>query len=322
VPIRVRESLPVSANATRGRVGLPAKAARRSPTHEDQALENAETSNGSRTPRTLGAWGSISSFLQFWLTQNPLENPERQVFEDYYAGYRRRFSPYIAHHYAEQTREITAAIRSGSSPRLLEVGAGCGTEALWFGMLGAEVTALDLESERLRVARARKEWLEKTGEMSLRVNFVDGSLLEFVTPKAFDLIWMEQAFHHIEPRQRVYPKLFDLLNPGGRLMISEANAWNVPLQLQLFARRGLKTKTHIIDSAGRRIEYGNERITTPFALKRSLEKAGFEVETIRSFRLLPNSNPPPQWLDFEKSLLGVLPFLSTHFNLVASKPKP
>jgi len=277
-------------------------------------------SMNSTTSASHRSWPSISAFLQFWLRENPLQSPERQVFEKYYSGYRQRFGPYMQHHFSEQTREITEAIGKSTSPRLLEVGAGCGTESLWFSILGAHVTAIDLAEDRLGVARARKAWLQENSDLGLHVEFKESSIFDFRPQQNFDLIWMEQTFHHLEPRERVYTKLFELLKPGGTLVISEANAWNLPLQLQLFLRRGFKTKTFFVDKNGNRIEYGNERITTPFALCAGLRSAGFEVAQVRSFRILPNLNPPSAWLAIEEKILKLLPFLSTHFNLVARKP--
>jgi SAM-dependent methyltransferase len=268
-------------------------------------------------------WDSISAFLLFWMRENPLTGAERQVFDRYYSSYRRRFGPYLQHHFAEQTREITAAIRAGGRPRLLEVGPGCGTESLWFALLGADVTAIDLAGDRLAVARARRDWLQRRLARVLPAEFVEGSLFDFTSPKAFDLIWMEQTFHHLEPRARVYGKLFDLLAPDGTLVISESNAWNPLMQLQLFMRRGFKTRTSFVDVQGRRIEYGNERITTPWALCRGLEAAGFAIRSVRPFRMLPNVvDPPERWLAMEDAILRRFPFLSTHFNIVACKRAP
>lgn len=271
------------------------------------------------TPTDRLAWDSISSFLNFWLQNNPLTGMERQVFNEYYTNYLRQFSPYVQHHFAAQTSEITAAIRARTRPRLLEVGAGCGTESLWFALLGADVTAVDLVAERLAVARARRDWLQQHLVRKLSAEFLEVSLFDFDTPRGFDLIWLEQTFHHLEPREQVYDKLFSLLDPNGTLFICECNAWNLPLQLHLLLRRGLKTKTYFVDAKGRRLEYGNERITTPSALRRGLESAGFEIKSTRPHRLLPTSNPPEAWLHLENSILKILPFLSTHFNIVACK---
>jgi SAM-dependent methyltransferase len=270
-------------------------------------------------PVTLPHWNSIAEFLAFWLEHNPLTGVERATFDKYYTGYRHRFSPYIRHHFGDQSREISEEIRARTSPRVLEVGAGCGTESLWFSLLGADVTAIDVAPDRLAAARARLAWLNAHRDPPLRTQYLEKSLFDYEVERPFDLIWMEQAFHHLEPREKVYGKLLSLLAPGGKLVISESNAWNPPMQLLLFKRRGFKTKTSFIDSQGRRIEYGNERITTPGAMRRGLTRSGFSVKSIRHFRMLPNSDPPGWWLGVESGLVGALPFLATHFNIVAEK---
>lgn len=277
---------------------------------------NSANPRSTEVPR----WTSISAFLQFWLNKNYISGPEETEFNVYYSNYIRQFSVYNQHHYAGQTREICDAIVSSRAPRLLEVGAGCGTESLWFSILGADVTAIDLNTPRLDVARKRQEKLRELG-VPTRVNLMEASFFSFSADQPFDLIWMEHTFHHLEPRAKVYPKIYDLLKPGGGFFINEVNGWNPLLQLQFFIQRGFKTKTFVTDNDGNRVEYGNERITTPFALRRALEKSGFVVKSVRRFRLLPNSNPPGAFLTLEKIILSVLPFMATHFNLVAYKPR-
>ena len=265
---------------------------------------------------TPSNWQNIAEFLEFWLHDNPLTGDDRGVFETYYASYVRRFSPYMKHHFIEQTKEATQLIRAGAR-RVLEVGAGCGTESLWFSLLGADVTAIDLATDRLAVAKSRRDWLQKNVTQAVHAQFVEISLFDFEAQEPFDLIWMEQTFHHLEPRAMVYTKLASLLRPGGSLVICEVNAWNLLLQLQFFMQRGFKTKTSFVNAEGRSIEYGNERVTTPSALRRGLEGAGFGVESIRPFRLLPNSDPPLKWLGIEQALVSALPAISTHYIVVA-----
>lgn len=265
------------------------------------------------------AWDSIASFLSFWLSENPLDGADRKVFETYYGSYVRRFSPYMQKHFIDQTGEMAAFVSAGGRPRLLEIGAGCGTESLWFALLGADVTAIDVATDRLSVARARRDWLQQRLARKVSAEFLEMPLFDFAPSEPFDLIWMEQTFHHLEPREQVYAKLASLLKPGGRLAICEVNAWNAFLQLQFFMQRGFQTKTSFIDAQGRRIEYGNERVTTWSALARGLKQAGFTITSIRPFRLLPNSNPPVGWLKWERAIVRAIPWLSTHYTVVAEK---
>jgi SAM-dependent methyltransferase len=267
-------------------------------------------------------WKSISSFLKYWFEENPLSTPEKLTFEHYYQSYYRRFGTYIRHNYEEQTREITTAIKGASLPKVLEVGAGCGTESLWFGLLGAQVSAIDINVDRLSVANARKEWLQNRLKAPLKVEYIETSLFDYKPTHKFDFIWMEQTFHHLEPRNKVYGVLREFLVPGGLLFISESNAWNPLVQLELFLRRGFKTRTYFTDKNGRRIEYGNERVIAPVILARALKKNGFSEIKTRRFRTLPNYFNPPfaeAWLTIEQQILKLLPFIATHYNVVAKK---
>lgn len=266
----------------------------------------------------LPRWESIARFLEFWLRENPLSGDERKEFEAYYRSYLARFSPYMRHHFVDQTREIDSLIRAAKRPRVLEIGSGCGTESLWFALLGAEVTGLDIAPGRLAVARARQRWLEGHLQRDVAAHFVETSLFDLEPAEPFDFVWMEMAYHHLEPRERVFAHLRRLLRPGGSVVVCEVNGWNPLLQGQFFLQRGFKTKVSYADSTGRKIEYGNERITTPQALRRGMRAAGFEVRSTRHFRLLPNSNPPDAWLAFESALLKAAPLLSTHFVTVAT----
>lgn len=264
-------------------------------------------------------WPNIAAFLQFWLDGDLLSGREKKEFDLYYASYLRQFSWYVRDQYSNQTREISEAIADHPSPRLLEVGAGCGTESLWFGILGAQVTAIDLNTPRLDVARERQTKLQSLGVTS-DVAFQEASFFDFRSEAPFDLIWMEHTFHHLEPRPAVYARIFDLLKPGGGIFINEVNGWNPLLQFQFFLQRGFKTRTLVEDKNGNLVEYGNERITTAGALKRALTQHGFTVKSVRRFRLLPNMQPPSGWMKVEKVLLTLFPFMATHFNLVAYKP--
>lgn len=270
-------------------------------------------------PDTKLSWDTIGEFLQFWFDEDPLEEPERSEFHKYYSTYMNNFHDYVKYHFVQQTLEISAHIKRSDSISVLEIGTGCGTEALWFATLGANVTTIDINRDRIDVARRRKDWLEIKLGRTLNIEFVESSLLDFKTAQTFGLVWMEQTYHHIEPRHKVFPKIFSLLNDDGYCYISETNAWNPFVQLQLFVRRGFRTKIDFVDSEGVKHEYGNERITTPFALRKSLRSAGFQSTQCRNFRMLPNINFPSGWLPAEKQLAKVFPALTTHYNVIGAK---
>lgn len=260
---------------------------------------------------------SISDFLQLWLEGDHIQGAERDTLLRYYGSYVNHFGVYIKHHYAEQTRELFDELSASNSKEILEVGCGCGTESLWLAMQGYSVKAIDVADDLLEVANVRKNILEKQLGRALPCTFEKRSLLDIKDEK-YDIIWIEQAFHHIEPRDKVLTKLGGLLRSGGKLIVSEANAWNPAIQATLFKGRGFKT---IIDHYG--VQWGNERIITARKLVKSFQKQGITKKSVRYFRFLPNK----PWVDWivsrfgiiDKHEFGIIKPLYTHYNYVGVK---
>lgn len=262
---------------------------------------------------------TISEFLACWLAPGRLPAPEEKILFSYYSSYVKCFPPRIRYFYDRQTLEVSELIQGHSGCRLLEIGCGCGTESLWLARQGADVTSIDLNIERLGVARKRKEILGKELGRELHVAFVCQSVLELADSNTYDIIWLEQAFHHLEPRLAVIRKLADLLKPGGYLVISEANGLNVLLQAQLFRKRGRATIKHFTDHQGNTHVYGNERILSGASLRRLLAKNGFQCQKLTHFRLFPNHREFCRMARMERHFpqWGV-PFF-THFNYIGKK---
>jgi 2-polyprenyl-3-methyl-5-hydroxy-6-metoxy-1,4-benzoquinol methylase len=260
---------------------------------------------------------NIADFLASWLDSGVLPTPEQQIFDDYYRSYKTHFGPYARRWYCRQTNELTDLIATRKMPTVLDVGSGCGTEALWSALLGAQVTALDIMEPLLRVARYRQAWLESERGQELPCEFQQRSVLSLPDKFSFDIVYVEQAFHHLEPREEIVAKLAALVAPGGFLILSEANGWNPFLQAHLFRLRGMHTITQTHDG----YFWGNERVTVPGTVIRLFHPFGLLCSQLNYFRLWPNrpwadrlpalDDYAPQWL----------PPLFTHFNLVLHKPE-
>ena len=186
---------------------------------------------------------------------------------------------------------------------------------LW--LTGGYLNGVDLLDDLVRVARQRKNLLTQLVGRELRCEFVNRSLLDLENEQ-HDVIWMEQAFHHLEPRSEVLTKISALLRPGGKLVISDTNGWNPAIQLKLFRGRGFKT---VIDMHG--APWGNERILSANALSRLLSRQGIQRVELRHFRFFPNK----RWADWLISRAGafddvdrlLLRPLYTHYNYVGVK---
>jgi 2-polyprenyl-3-methyl-5-hydroxy-6-metoxy-1,4-benzoquinol methylase len=261
--------------------------------------------------------GDISAFLDVWLREDLLLEKDASVLRTYYRSYARHFGAYAKHHYRNQTRELMVDPRDRPGARMLEIGCGCGTESLWFAVRGFKVTAADVSEDFLKVAGARKALLERALGRTLACEFRHVSVLD-LDEEPFDLVWMEQAFHHLEPRDAVVRKISGLLRPGGRLFISECNAWNPLQQLVLLRLRGTNT---IITHQG--VPWGHERILTPWRLRSHFAPFGIEQVGLRYFRTLPNR----EWADWLTSRVGMfddadhwwMRSFYTHYNYLGIK---
>jgi len=268
---------------------------------------------------SLGKEEFISEFLLTWLRDDFLPRQEQAVLRNYYASYCKHFSERMRRHYDDQTSELMDLVSALNNPSVLEVGCGCGTESLWVAFRGAEVRAIDVKASRIEVAAKRLEVIRTILNEPLKCVFEKLSLLDLSNRSQYDIIWMEQTLHHLEPRREILDKLVDLLKPGGYIVISEANSLNPLLQIVLFAKRGWKTVKTYKDEFGGEHPYGNERVLSARVLCKSLETRGIETVKIRYFRIFPNHPifDSAAWL--EQSMPRWLVPLFTHFNYVGRK---
>jgi len=264
-------------------------------------------------------FNDISDWLDYWFVEPRLPEPEQSVLERYYHSFVSHFGSYLRKHYAAQISELEKIIIQKPGCRVLEIGCGCGTESIWLGLLGASVTGIDLQKDRLKVANARLAHIKEKLNLVPDVKFERVSVFDATRFGKFDVIWMEQAFHHVEPRDEFIKLLTQLIDLGGVVAISEANAWNPFLQLQLVLQRGFKTIKEYKDKEGNTHVYGNERITTAGDLSKQLVQMGFNVKSVRYFRIFPNR----AWADRLEWVESIVPKwfkpAFTHYNLVAVK---
>ena len=268
------------------------------------------TATGSNALRTLDAdRHTASDYLAAWFDlASRLDDDARREFKRYYSGYMRHFDSYMRHSYDRRLEPLVNRVQAGT--RVLEVGSGCGSECLFLACLGCDVTGLELNGQRLHAAQERQSLLEELRGSPLPCRFLHGSLFDEdldLDGQPFDVVWMEEAFHHIEPRSRVGERIAALVSVGGRVVVAETNALNPLVQLSLLHARGLPKIRTFTDHRGRTHEYGVERVTSARSLARLFEQAGFHTELVRHERLFPNMGVAPQALMMLERCLKFLP---------------
>jgi SAM-dependent methyltransferase len=91
--------------------------------------------------------------------------------------------------------------------QVLEIGCGLGTDTMNFARGGARVTAVDLSSRSLELARQRAEIFG----LSDRIEFVEANaehLSDFVAPREYDLVYSFGVIHHTPHPERALDQIY------------------------------------------------------------------------------------------------------------------
>jgi SAM-dependent methyltransferase len=227
------------------------------------------------------------SELFLWFLRNR-DVPGMPDDHGWYAAYADRPNElrYVWRYYDRRLATVASLLKPGM--RALEVGSGHGFELLWMALQGCDAVGIEPLSYLFESSRQRKALIENKIGRALQCEFRRENLLEMKDSERFDLIYLRETFHHLEPRSDAVRKLASLVSSGGRLVISEANAWNPALQALLFWRRGFKTIVRHTEPDGKQIVLGNERILTPYRLTRLFAPFKFESQCYY-MRLLPTA---------------------------------
>lgn len=201
------------------------------------------------------------------------------------------------------------------SSKVLDIGCGLGLYDIFLASNGYNVLGIDFGSIRLKVANDIKEKLfpELKNLLFKEINFFD-------LKSKFDYIWLEQTFHHIEPRNKFYKKVKSLLTNDGQLVILDTNSLNLLNQIIFFKKRGFKTIDQInID--GKLIPYGNERVTNPFILKFFLKKEKLKIVKTFYFKVFPKRFVKGSINLILSKMLFFIPFIFINYITVVKKIK-
>ena len=110
--------------------------------------------------------------------------------------------------------------------KVLEVGCGIGTDTINFARAGASVTAVDLSSESLALARQRA----KVFGLEDRISFACADaerLSSAVAPQHFDLVYSFGVIHHTPNPPRAVAEIRQYLSAASefRMMVYAKNSW-------------------------------------------------------------------------------------------------
>jgi ubiquinone/menaquinone biosynthesis C-methylase UbiE len=211
-----------------------------------------------------------------------------------------------------------------SGKRVIDLGCGCGQNAIALAKMGARVTAVDLSAEQIRQAE------NLAVEERVSVEFKTGDIvdLSFLPDSEFDLAISACAIAFVEDLDSAFAEAFRLLKTGGVFVLSDMN----PLQ-------------YIMDETDGGVEFNNKYPFDPILLKWSWEfqnidrpprfqhyvrsishyvnlllATGFSVSKI----LEPHPTIDTPHIGFSEEILEEYPYIAEHlpitFIIVCRKP--
>ncbi|HEX8247256.1 MAG TPA: class I SAM-dependent methyltransferase [Pyrinomonadaceae bacterium] len=113
--------------------------------------------------------------------------------------------------------------------KVLEIGCGIGTDTMNFARAGAQVTAVDLSVESLKLAKKRAEVFG----LSDRINFYEVNaerLSEYIPAEKYDLVYSFGVVHHSPHPEKIIAEVRDNFvhaDSALKLMVYYRYAWKV-----------------------------------------------------------------------------------------------
>ena len=126
------------------------------------------------------------------------ENSAKSLSE-YYSHYLQEGKGWLDQN-EEVYREICTFLSESHErpPKLLDVGCGVGTESICFSLMGAKTIGVEPSISRLNTCIERMKLVQEGSNVDL--SFTSEEF--FTLNGMYDIIWLNNTFHHIEPREK------------------------------------------------------------------------------------------------------------------------
>jgi SAM-dependent methyltransferase len=175
--------------------------------------------------------------------------------------------------------EIVVGLPRRDTPwRILDAGCGMGTEAIFWSTLRTdlEILGIDIQGERLGIARARQQAYERRLGRELGLCFLDRDIVQVLQSRRFDLVWSMESISHIDPAESFVERVRGALDSPGYLVISDSHLGNPVMAWRVWRLRARGIAEHTCTRVGEQwLPYAQERLFTVGELSRLLRSTGF-----------------------------------------------
>lgn len=119
--------------------------------------------------------------------------------------HRRRFHPFL---------EPMVDFNASQGKKVLEIGCGLGTDSVSFAKAGADVTAIDLAPDAVKLTQEHLEFAGVRGNVMV----ADAENLPF-RDRAFDIVYSFGVLHHTPDIEKAVKEIHRVLKPNGRVIL-------------------------------------------------------------------------------------------------------
>lgn len=139
-----------------------------------------------------------------------------------------------------------------SGKHVLCLASAGGKQSVAFGLLGAEVTVVDLSSEQLA-----KDW-ETADHYNLALTLLQGDMrdLSALETRAFDIVYHPYSLNFVPDAEEVFRQVASVMKPGGFYSVMCANPFAIGVQSHDWNGVGYTVKMNYVQ--GQRIQYDDE----------------------------------------------------------------
>jgi 2-polyprenyl-3-methyl-5-hydroxy-6-metoxy-1,4-benzoquinol methylase len=162
---------------------------------------------------------------------------EKEVFVEYYANAKK--SGNQPWHHSNPTGFLPKIVEQAEKPgKALDMGCGTGVDGVFLAKNGWDVTCLDFMPDAIEMTKDRA----KENNVSLKA--IEADIVEWQCDEKFDLLIDAGLLHNMR-RERILTymdKIYDLLNPGGHLMLAHWESMNDDDRLSAGPRRSTRAQ--------------------------------------------------------------------------------
>ena len=194
----------------------------------------------------LDAERYLSNFL-VELQEIPFTSEERPLLLQVILGrlVDERTRPFFFYHFGPLfVKAVNTFFCEEESPLIVELGCGSGSASILFGLLGARVIGIDLNSNLISACRKRQAFYEaEFGPLDIRFHVANAFRFDYDQIAPVDGIYSLFAFNTIQPSRELLVRIIPVLKPKGKIVISDGNMDS--LYNRLFRPRSVLTPSEM-----------------------------------------------------------------------------